>query len=214
MQVLLTPIAGGQLAANRILGGPAGLVRLQDSFAANVGARYGMRRGERGSKARHTSIKTYYAAIEAARKTDALPRPMSVPALPEPPGLLSGSQARADYDLAVSQRGKALEHNRRVQSDVQKLAELGLAVHGRARRTLAQKQRHTKELVRQGEIAKEVKRLAEESLMRLDAGERRAVLEAAKRNLQLRPIVDDRIHPEPVVAATRPTPRPRPKPGD
>jgi len=141
-QVLLAPIerdAAGQavrLAANRMIGGPAGLRRLQDEFAEAVGRPHELRRGERGSKAKHTSIRAFYGAVEAAGRADALPPRVPVPApLPEP-GLLSTTAARAAHAMRERERQDALDANRRRQFEIERLAGLAIATHGRGRRRL------------------------------------------------------------------------------
>jgi len=136
LQVLLTPISDGKLAAKKLIGGPPGLRKLQDDFAETVGKRFGMRRGERGSKARHTSISQFYAAIQEAGKADALPPRVPIPPVPTPPGLLASVMAREAHSKALEARKQAIEANRSRQRAIETLAALGLEHHGRTRRRL------------------------------------------------------------------------------
>lgn len=65
-----TPTAGGKdlgarLNAKRWLGGKKVLAAMQDSYAASVGG-MGLERGVRGSKAKHQTVRQYYASLQAA----------------------------------------------------------------------------------------------------------------------------------------------------
>lgn len=62
LQILLTPINNGKLEANKMIGGPAGLSQLQTSFHAEVGVKYGMKRGLKGSRAKHVPMQVLYRA--------------------------------------------------------------------------------------------------------------------------------------------------------
>lgn len=58
---------GGQtwLSANAYMGTRAKLSAMQTDFAAKVGAKHGLKRGLQGSRAHHTTIKQFYAALDA-----------------------------------------------------------------------------------------------------------------------------------------------------
>lgn len=62
--VPIDPDTGG-LNAKKWLGGAKALNEMQTDFAEQVGARHGLQRGIEGSKARHTTISQFYAAIQA-----------------------------------------------------------------------------------------------------------------------------------------------------
>ena len=144
MQVLLVPLLDGKLNAKKLVGNRPDLVRLQDDFAAQVGEPAGLRRGERGSPAKHTSIRQFYGAIQAAGGLDALPPRKPVPDLPkkpEKPGLFASRAAKAAYEQdqdtyqkAVEARRAAIEANKARQDQIEKLARLSLATHGRGAR--------------------------------------------------------------------------------
>lgn len=141
-QVLLAPIERDQagepvrLAANRMIGGPAGLRQLQDDFAQAVGRPYELRRGERGSRAKHTSVRAFYAALEAAGRVDALPPRVPVPKPLPQPGMLASKAEREAYERNEAARRAAIEAAQKRQAEIERLAGLALATHGRGRRRL------------------------------------------------------------------------------
>lgn len=61
--VPVDPDTGG-LNAKKWLGGAKALNQMQTDFAEQVGARHGLQRGIEGSKARHTTVSEFYAAIQ------------------------------------------------------------------------------------------------------------------------------------------------------
>lgn len=54
----------GRLNAKKWLGAADALTRMQTDFAEQVGKRHGLKRGIEGSKAHHTTVKEFYAAIQ------------------------------------------------------------------------------------------------------------------------------------------------------
>lgn len=54
----------GRLNAKKWLGGAKALNEMQTDFAEQVGTRHGLQRGIEGSKARHTTVSEFYAAIQ------------------------------------------------------------------------------------------------------------------------------------------------------
>lgn len=54
----------GKLNAKKWLGGRAALSAMQTDFAGDVGAKHGLQRGIEGSKAKHQSIKDWYAQVD------------------------------------------------------------------------------------------------------------------------------------------------------
>jgi Plasmid recombination enzyme len=61
----VAPIHEGRLNAKHWLGGKAKLSTMQTEFAQKVAQRFGLDRGIEGSKARHTTVREFYAAINA-----------------------------------------------------------------------------------------------------------------------------------------------------
>jgi hypothetical protein len=70
----------GKLNASHFYDGRAKLQQMQTAFAEQVGAPAGLERGVEGSKAEHTTIKTFYGAINAPTP----PIKTQVPPVPEP----------------------------------------------------------------------------------------------------------------------------------
>lgn len=58
----------GRLNARRWFGGAKALSEMQTEFAERVGLPHGLERGIQGSKARHTTIKKFYSALEGELK--------------------------------------------------------------------------------------------------------------------------------------------------
>jgi len=82
----------GRLNAKRWLGGARALSEMQTEFADRVGRRHGLQRGIEGSKARHTTVRDWYAQVE---------RTVPVPAIDVPEaGLIEG---REKYGQRVAQ---------------------------------------------------------------------------------------------------------------
>ena len=55
----------GRLSCRDFLGGPAKLREMQDSFHASCGAKRGLERGVRGSKAKHEVVSAFYSTMTA-----------------------------------------------------------------------------------------------------------------------------------------------------
>lgn len=63
MQVLVMPLdhQTNRFCSSKMIGGPVGLSKLQDQFWETCGRPFNLARGEKGSKAKHIPIKTFYA---------------------------------------------------------------------------------------------------------------------------------------------------------
>jgi len=62
MQVLMAPLdERGYFNAKALMGGPAAFRYYQDDFWESCGKQLGLERGEKGSKAKHIPVKTFYA---------------------------------------------------------------------------------------------------------------------------------------------------------
>lgn len=55
----------GRLSCRDFLGGPTKLREMQDSFYASCGAKHGLERGVRGSKAKHEEVSAFYSTMTA-----------------------------------------------------------------------------------------------------------------------------------------------------
>lgn len=134
MQVLLVPLVDGKLNAKRLVGNRGDMQQMQTDFAEMVGAPHGLRRGEMATGAKHTSIRQFYGAMQAAGRPDALKPRVPVPKpLPEP-GLFAGKDKRDAYAKREKERAQALAANKRRQDEIERLASIAVATHGRARR--------------------------------------------------------------------------------
>lgn len=210
MQVLMTPIVGGKLAANKMIGGPAGLSKMQTEFAELVGAKYGMRRGEKGSRAKHTSIKSFYAAIERAGGMDALPPRVPVPKLPPEPerpsliaGLFEGAEAKAAREAAIRLRAKAIkdrdaaiEANKVREATITELARVAIATQPTTKR-LPGRLKAAEEVFKRVPAAAAIVEAASAIHREADEALQTQILERARANLDL----------ETQVKAARPEPK-------
>jgi 5S rRNA maturation endonuclease (ribonuclease M5) len=70
MTVYVVPKVGNKLAASRFFDGSARLRMLQTSFADEVGKPHGLNRGLQGTKARHQTLKKYYAKLQSEDSMD------------------------------------------------------------------------------------------------------------------------------------------------
>jgi len=124
MQVLVMPRdpATGAFRAAAMTGGPAGLRALQDEVHDRIGKRYGLQRGERGSKAEHVPIRRFYAALDAASKP--LPDYLPVPERPTWPQRLLGQAGEIE-----ERRKAALTHNTKVRQALAARAKAAEQIH-------------------------------------------------------------------------------------
>lgn len=167
MQVLLVPLLDGKLNAKKLVGNRGDMQQMQTDFAAQVGAHHGLRRGEKGSRAKHTSIRQFYGALEAAGSPGALPPRVPVPQpLPEP-GMFAGEAKRAAYAKREKERVEAMAANKRRQGELERLAALAVATHGRARRVPRQLVGLEKQLAETTKVLEQRKREAAEAAERL-----------------------------------------------
>jgi hypothetical protein len=81
IQFLFTPVHEGKLRASHWLDGPKKLSQLQDGYAKRLES-LRLRRGERGSKAKHTTLREFYRLAAQIVKT-VTNAPPKAPKLPE-----------------------------------------------------------------------------------------------------------------------------------
>lgn len=110
----------GRLNCRRFLGGAKALNEMQSDFAAKVGQRHGLERGIEGSKARHTTVKQYYAALNRPEHTHVTPDLVVAKQLKK--GLFSSTHESPDvvaervkrhYDPAIKEASMGRLHARR-----------------------------------------------------------------------------------------------------
>jgi hypothetical protein len=210
MQVLMTPIVDGKLAANKVIGGPAGLSSLQDDFADKVGKKHGMRRGEKGSKAKHTSIRQFYGAIQAAGGADALPPRVPVPPAPEKPAFWASGDKKAAYERTLKERQAALDANKRRERELVRLAALSLATHGRGRRSLPGRLSAVEEMEGAHAAALALSREAQAMIETLDAAQKAEVVAKARARLAEEARLEA-AKAAPKEGSSRPPRRPKPR---
>ena len=103
----------GKLNCRAFLGGAKALIQMQTDFASAVGRKHGLARGLEGSRARHTSIRQYYARVRAATpSTPVIDVPRSKPL--EPSDDYGRRVARSVLDQLAPElqalRAKAQQH--------------------------------------------------------------------------------------------------------
>lgn len=184
MQLLLVPIDNGVLRATVLIGGPAGLRKLQTSFAKEVGAEFGFQRGRPGSKAKHVHIRTFYAALDQARSQSGLPSLMPIPKVPTKPLLafLESDDEKAERLKVEKQRDDALAHNRMVQAKIRMFATLGAATHSAHARALPIKIAQNEKLIEENKrVLEETRKLvAKNEQLIAKAETAKAVIKAAE----------------------------------
>lgn len=90
----------GKLNCRAFFGEPKALNKMQTDFWEKVGQNHGLERGIEGSKARHTTIKQYYANISAEyAKLPEIETPAPIPP-GEKPGLLASKKEKEEWTQA------------------------------------------------------------------------------------------------------------------
>ncbi|WP_137189086.1 MobV family relaxase [Stenotrophomonas rhizophila] len=179
--------AGVRLSAAHYLDGRAKLSKLQTDFAALVGERHGLVRGVERSRAKHTTVREFYAGIEAAQKPMRVIRPAALaPKVVQPGGMLKRATVEAPEEvaeritravhaefkpLAIAAGGAALERKKRLQAEatakakvaqVEALGPLAAAVKDLPPAQLEQLIEHAQGLQRAAQVAVEAARRAAE----------------------------------------------------
>lgn len=161
MQVLMAPLdERGYFNAKKLMGGPAAFGHHQDDFWEECGKPFGLERGEKGSKAKHIPVKTFYAHAAGV-----LPD-KEIELEPVPPAPESGWKTvlSGEYQAAKKKREAVIQRN----NSKTKL----LIQQSRQLRSL-----HPKILERQAEKYREavrLEKLSSENLKKID-GEKKEV---------------------------------------
>lgn len=162
----------GRLSAKEFFGGRDKLRKMQTDFWKDVGARYGLERGVEGSKARHTTVKEFYAAL--TKKPDlAPPEP---PPEPSPLDVVTGKALKEQREYAA----KLARH----AAQVEKAAEI-------AKLDKAARQGQAKAIKQiRGELAGAQAELAgvkqENAKLKQEVTETNRLLTAAKKEIERR----------------------------
>ena len=126
LQVLLAPLdSKGVFNAKALMGGPGAFRAHQDAYWEACGKPYGLSRGEKGSTAKHTSIKKFYEHLVTAGSDKSL-QFEPVPALPDK---TLRSIADGSYADAKREREEVRARNEKKMARMQTLARTGRALH-------------------------------------------------------------------------------------
>lgn len=109
LQVLLMPLdrTTMRFSAAKMIGGPPGLSAMQDTFHEQCGAEFNLERGEKGSKAKHVPIKSFYAhaaAVQAGTAEELEP-------VPPPPVATWKTKLDGSYTSLKEARNAVIDRN-------------------------------------------------------------------------------------------------------
>lgn len=127
----------GRLNCRKFLGGAAALSEMQTDFAEKVGVFHNLKRGIEGSKAKHTTLKRYYARVNAP--VESLPQVKTIApqerSKPVEPGFFSSKSTRNDYerDLKKWEHERSLILKHRKEIELQKSVALKIALANEAK---------------------------------------------------------------------------------
>lgn len=126
LQIIAAPTdQDGRFRGSQALGGPSDMSKHQDEFHAAVGARYGLLRGEKRSKAQHVPVRTFYAHAARVRAGQA----DELEPVPPAPEMTLRSVASGEYVRASREREAVIKRNAaRVKATNQALRQLK-AIH-------------------------------------------------------------------------------------
>ena len=211
--------ASGRLNAKKWLGGARALSELQTDFAQQVGQHHGLERGQEGSRATHTTVRHWYAEVnaEAAKAhwrdgqvtaDDLKPQKLQPENLKE--RLLGVAETQEGVALRLSQVNAArIQRAKEIERKNQKMA-VELSGHRLERSSLLEKVREYLELVR-GLGTAELEKLAKaaDQMREHVAQQRREWHEKAKRGEEL--LRRERAAKERQKPAPAPVPEQKPK---
>jgi len=119
LQAIFMPLdESGGFVANKMIGGPAGLRRMQDQIG-EIGKPFRLERGIQGSRAHHVPVRSLYAVANASQ-IDLVP-------VPPAPGMID--RLKPDYKAKKAAHLAALDHNAKARRQIQAQAEKGRALH-------------------------------------------------------------------------------------
>lgn len=145
VSLLLNPIdENGKLNARKFFGGREKMTALQDEFYEKVGKEFGLERGIKGSRAKHQTIKSYYAQLNEQEKNVAELTQEIVQNLPEKKFLQSEEQHQADVfnfvQNELEQIKPSLEKSITAEQTEKRLADLRKNFDGQVRQKVLQKE--------------------------------------------------------------------------
>jgi len=180
------PLDEGKLNAKRWTGGREKLSKMQTAFAQEVGRKHDLERGIEGSKAKHTTVKQFYAAISQEMK-------FTLPKAPKAPPPLAGLKRLSPPALQerVDFLAQALEAWQRRAAALQQVAEQAMArakIFEQAKKEAEQAKKTAKEMqclaqnfYRQGREGQKKGRAAQQ--LEKDLQEARHEVQTLKRDL-------------------------------
>ncbi|ETN80532.1 plasmid recombination enzyme [Necator americanus] len=122
MSAFVVPLTqDGRLSAKEFVGNRQQLTADQTTFAARMGP-LGLKRGLEGSKARHTSIRTYYARVEAAKRHKAVLEPPEPSIADRLNARAYGQKVAQNFSDALRPRLAELEAKEQALSDAREMA--------------------------------------------------------------------------------------------
>ena len=153
----------GRLNARRWLGGAKALSEMQTDFAATVGARHGLERGIKGSRAKHERVKRHYGLVNQAHDQAAELGMLDKASLAvgKPTKKAQEALESADATLALAREFKARQRAVRVREK---------ALHNEGHELRNQKARAEQQQAQAAMAQKQVQELRRE----LEAAQRRA----------------------------------------
>ena len=165
LSAIVVPVTPtGKLSASHFLDGRARLSQMQTDFAEKVGAPYGLQRGIEGSKAKHATIASYYANLQAPTpklktKIPEVPEPTIAEKLSEKMGIETAhSAAVIAQQSAKQQQAAEFKEIRKVEQAKAKQYDLERAGNA-ARNAALAKLRESAVLLRQIPLASVLERL-------------------------------------------------------
>lgn len=108
VQMLMAPLdERGYFNAKKLMGGPAAFGHHQDDFWEECGKPFGLERGEKGSKAKHIPVKTFYAHAAGV-----LPdKSIELEPVPPPPERGWKTVLSGEYKAAKEKREAVIQRN-------------------------------------------------------------------------------------------------------
>ncbi len=122
LSAYITPIFDGRLNARERFGGADKLVKLQDDFANQVGAKYGLERGVKKSRAKHTKVREFYGLLD--KELAELPKPQLGMVVTRATAQQHIDEAHAMAQAAVAQNLALRLENERLLQNLTRINEL------------------------------------------------------------------------------------------
>jgi hypothetical protein len=122
LSAYITPIFDGRLNARERFGGADKLAGLQDDFAAQVGAKHGLERGVKKSRARHTKVREFYGLLD--KELAELPKPKLGPVVTRATAEKHIDEAHGMMKAAVAQNLALRLENERLLQNLTRITEL------------------------------------------------------------------------------------------